>query len=251
MKVYLSPSDQTDNKYAYGDFTEAEVCRKIAEKASEYLWKCGIENKVATTGYDISHRIAESNSYNPDIHMPIHTNAGGGDGALVLCYGGYKNHKYVVSIYNAVAESTPTSDDGIRENNNLSEIINTIAICVYVECEFHDNSNYAKWIVNNIDALGKAIAKGCCDAFGISFKYTTNSNEETTSDNLYHVQCGAFKNFNNAEALGNKLKKDGYPIYIFSENGLYKVQVGAYSDRKNAETMANNLKKSGYSTYIC
>ena len=34
------------------------------------------------------------------------------------------------------------------------------------------------------------------------------------------------------------------------EDKLYKVQLGAYRDRKNAEAMAEKLKKDGYETYI-
>ena len=30
-KVYLSPSNQTDNRYAYGNTTEAVQCGKIAD----------------------------------------------------------------------------------------------------------------------------------------------------------------------------------------------------------------------------
>ena len=29
--IYISPSDQTSNKYAYGNTNEAVVCRKIAD----------------------------------------------------------------------------------------------------------------------------------------------------------------------------------------------------------------------------
>ena len=45
-KVYLSPSDQTKNLYAYGNTNEAVQCGKIAEATKKALERNGIEVKV-------------------------------------------------------------------------------------------------------------------------------------------------------------------------------------------------------------
>lgn len=45
-KVYLSPSDQTNNAYAYGNTTEAVQCGKIAEACRAALVRSGVSVKV-------------------------------------------------------------------------------------------------------------------------------------------------------------------------------------------------------------
>lgn len=246
MKVYLSPSSQTENKYAYGDYTEAQVCRRIAEACSEALTRSGVTHKVATTGYDVSNRVLESNNYGADYVVPIHTNAGGGDGTLVMCYPGYKNNPVVVAIYENVSHETPTKDDGIKEVTNLAEVVNTNGVTAYVECEFHDNAEYAKWIVNNIRTLGEAIANGICEGAGVAYVEPY----EDTTDGYYRVQCGAFSKWGNAEALQEKLASAGYDVYIMPDDGLYKVQIGAFKNKENAQELAEKAENDGFDTYI-
>lgn len=67
---------------------------------------------------------------------------------------------------------------------------------------------------------------------------------------LYRVQCGAFGQKANAEALEAKLKAAGYETYMVKVGDLYKVQTGAFSVRANAEKLAAELKSKGFATYI-
>ena len=248
-KIYLSPSSQSDNKYAWGDYTESEVCRKICEYEKKILEHNGFSVKLATKGYDINQRIAESNGWGADVHQPTHTNAGGGDGTLVMCYTGCKNDKYVKAVYESLASYTPTKDDGIRINTSLAEINGTVAMCVYIEVDFHDDSDIAKWIVNHMEGIAEAIVKGYCKAEGKTYKKlgVASSNE---SKNLYKVQIGAYKSLSSAEALAEKASKSGFDCYVYPDGGLYKVQAGAYKEKKNADSQAKKLKARGFSTYV-
>lgn len=251
-KVYLSPSDQKNNKYTGHNVSEADVCRDIAEYAEKALKRNGFNVKLANKRYNINQRVNESNTFGADVHIPIHTNAGGGDGTLVLCYSGNEKNVYVKSVYNSVAKLTPTKDDGIRVNNNLAECSQTRAVCVYLECEFHDTKAYANWIIKNKKAIGEAIAKGMCAAEGKTYKgeATTSKPSESGKNGMYRVQVGAYSNKTNADAQSKKLKDDGFSTYIYKEDGLYKVQVGAYSKKENAEATKKKLEQKGYSTFI-
>ena len=40
-KIFLRPSDQTSNRYAYGNTSEAIQCGKIAVALEESLTRCG------------------------------------------------------------------------------------------------------------------------------------------------------------------------------------------------------------------
>lgn len=66
----------------------------------------------------------------------------------------------------------------------------------------------------------------------------------------YHVQCGAFKEKANADALVARLKAKGYPTYVPYIDGLYKVQVAACSKKENADKIALELAFAGFDTYI-
>ncbi len=72
----------------------------------------------------------------------------------------------------------------------------------------------------------------------------------SSTDALYRVQCGAFGQRDNAEALEAKLKAAGYETYMVKVGDLYKVQTGAFSQRANAEKLAAELKGKGFATYI-
>jgi len=70
-----------------------------------------------------------------------------------------------LSILQAVADLTPTEDRGMKlgtggENAELYEVINPQMACCLLEVEFHDQTDLASWIINNTEALGKAIADG-------------------------------------------------------------------------------------------
>lgn len=206
-KVYLSPSAQSANKYAYGNVTEQTVCNGIANAAKVALERNGFEVKKAPEGQPFRTNVAESNSWGSDVHIPIHTNAGGGDGTVVFAHKSSLNDKYIKAVYEAVSTLSIGKDDGIRAHTGLYEINNTKCVCVYVECEFHDNSALAKWIIDHVKELGESIAKGMCDAEGKNF---ISADAET----LYRVQLGAFKERANAEKLVVELQKNGYEAYV-------------------------------------
>ena len=209
-KVYLSPSSQWANKYAYGSYTEAEICGKIAEATRVALVRNGYDVRVGSNRATYQQRVKESNEWGADVHIPLHTNAGGGDGTLVFCYKLSVDNPYVKCVYEELSKLTPTKDDGIKVGNNLYEITNTKCVCVYVECEFHDNVNLAKWIVENVTTIGETIAKGICKADGKEYKREEVKNKEVR----YTVQCGAFSEYENAKNLAQQLKNAGFDCFI-------------------------------------
>ncbi len=209
-KIYLSPSNQINNIYAYGGTNEMVQCNRIAEVAKLALEKCGFKVKKATQGQAVSKSIAESNSWGSDLHIPIHTNAFNGSttgGTLVMLHSmNQENIKAGTAILNAVAPISPGKDYTLRANPGLAELNSTKAIATYLEVEFHDTREGAEWIINNTNTIGEAIAKGVCNYFGIEYKNASSSQ----SDKLYRVQIGAFKARKNAEVQLQKAKQAGF-----------------------------------------
>lgn len=86
LKIYISPSDQLSNPYAYGGTNEALQCRKIAAACKTALERNGFEVKTnfADGSNAMYERVRESNAWGADVHVCIHTNAGGGRGCVVF-----------------------------------------------------------------------------------------------------------------------------------------------------------------------
>ena len=212
MKVYLSPSNQYANTYAYGDTNEMEQCNRIAEAAEAALKRNGYEVKRAPKGQEMYETIKESNEWGADLHIPIHTNAGGGAGTVVFVYSkNAENMRYANPIYHEVQNASPGDIDyNVRVMPQLAELNGTKATAVYVECEFHDNAEYAKWIIDNAQALGEAICMGVCEADGKEYIVP----EKPVGAKFYRVQVGAFNDYNYAAAMRDELEIKGYSAVI-------------------------------------
>ena len=215
-KVYLSPSDQKSNTYAYGNTTEAIQCGKIAEACKKALERNGVQVMIGQ--YDtMANRCAASDKFGADLHVPIHTNGFNGSvsGTRMFCSSltgeGYKACK---AIFARLAPVTPGTSENIKAYPGLYEVKHPSAPTVYIECDFHDVPEVAKWIIENTTLIGETIAHGICDYFGISFKAATTTPKPVTSTTLYRVQVGAYANKTNAEAMLAKLRKIGIDGFI-------------------------------------
>ena len=172
-RVYLSPSDQRRNTYAVGGTTEDVQCGKIAEACRAALVRSGVEVMVGQ--YDtMANRVAASNRFKADLHVPIHTNAANGKatGTHIFCYdaspssAGYKACRAVLDVLGPV---TPGAPDVVRAYPALYEVKHPAAPTVYIEVDFHDVPAVAEWIIANTTIIGETIAKGLCAALGVKF----------------------------------------------------------------------------------
>ena len=171
MKIYLSPSMQPANIYAAGNTNEQVQCNRIAEAAKTALERCGFTVKKAPEGQSMQQNVSDSNAWGAELHVPIHTNAGGGAGTVVFVHGGTAAQmKYAAPIYEEVQAISPgTTDYGVRVNSGLYELGYTTATAVYIECEFHDRADLAAWIIEHTTELGEAIARGVCTGAGVPY----------------------------------------------------------------------------------
>lgn len=170
-KIYLSPSAQPANSYAAGNTDEQTQCNRIAEAARLALIRCGFDARKGPEGQGYKENVDESNAWGADLHIPIHTNAGGGAGTVVFVHGGTaKQMQYAKPIYDEVQAISPgTTDYGVRVNSGLYELGYTTATAVYIECEFHDRADLAAWIIEHTTELGEAIARGVCIGAGVPY----------------------------------------------------------------------------------
>ena len=195
-KVYLSPSNQTDNCYAYGNTNEAVQCGKIADSCRIALERSGVTVQVGHMP-SMQDKCKESNAFGADLHVPIHTNAFNGTvtGTRMFCLNSSgEGMKACEAIFAWLAPITPGTSENIQVDASLYEVRVPSAPTAYVECEFHDNATTAKWIVEHTIDIGEAIARGICDYFGVTYKEKEQPESAASTDKLYRVQEGAFAN---------------------------------------------------------
>lgn len=220
-KIYISPSDQTENRYAWGNTNEHAQCQRIAEAEAAALRRSGVEVKLAAFGTTMAQRCAESDAWGADIHSCVHTNAFNGkvSGTRMFCYSvPGKGYDACRAVFGQLAPLTPGTSENIQANPRLYEVCNPAAPSVYCECEFHDTIQGARWIVEHTTDIGEAIAKGLCEYLGAAYvparQEAPKPAEPAQGDTLYRVQVGAFAVRANAEKMLDRLKKAGFTGFV-------------------------------------
>lgn len=219
-KIYISPSSQRENTYAAGNTNEAAQCRRIGLALSEALTRCGFETMVGSEDSNMYTRVAQSNVWGADLHVPVHTNAFDKKlkGTRLFCHDltgeGYKASK---AILEALAPVVPGDSDGIKAVQYY-EIARSKAPCAYVEAAFHDNEEQAQWIIDHVTDIAEAICKGICTYYGVD--YVPVKSEPETIYRVYK-QVGAFRNKEYAERMAESYRKDGDETIVMevSANG--------------------------------
>ena len=219
-KVYISPSDQVSNAYAWGNTNEHVQCQKIAEAEAAALRRSGVEVQVAALGSTMAQRCAQSNVFKADVHNCVHTNACNGKvmGTRLFCYAiPGKGYDACKAVFAELAPLSPGASENIQVNP-IYEVRVPAAPSVYCECEFHDTIQGAKWIVEHTTDIGEAIAKGLCKYLGVKYvpakQESPKPAEPAQSDTLYRVQVGAFAVRANAEKMLDRLKKAGFTGFV-------------------------------------
>lgn len=278
-KVFLSPSNQYDNRYAYGDTTEGVQCGKIAEACREALERSGVTVKLMHDE-SMQEKCAASNAFGADLHVPIHTNAFNGQvrGTRMFCFSSSgEGMKACQAIFNRLAPITPGTSENIRVDASLYEVRVPAAPTAYIECEFHDNPTASKWIVENTGLIGETIAQGICNYFGVTFKAPEQPAPAKSVDEVAREVIRG--EWGNGSDRRQRLEAAGYdydtvqdrvnailtgdepeqptpaePVEPAPEqpatDKLYRVQVGAFAVRENAERMLQRLKDAGFEGYI-
>jgi N-acetylmuramoyl-L-alanine amidase len=183
IPIFISPSAQPENECKFGD-TEQDHCRPIGSELLTILNRdnrfagglcpilTGSTNTKLNLAVQKSDEFMNANGGNIDgqscYHVCIHTNAGGGSGCAGFYSGSGKGYNATKAVLNRLNDISPWDQNDLREWTGLFEM-RTIASTVYLEVNFHDNLDQAKWIHNNIKTIAAQIYRGLCDAESISY----------------------------------------------------------------------------------
>lgn len=178
--VFLSPSTQEWNPYINGGNEQLQM-NLIADAMEPYLRSSGITYSRNDPDRDVRGAIADSNSNYYDVHLALHSNAGGGEFAgklsgIDIYYSPYssQSEKLATVISNNLKNIYPNpSKVNILPTTSLGEVTQTRAVAVLAELGYHDNINDAEWIKANTQSIARNLVESLCDYFGIPFVEAT------------------------------------------------------------------------------
>ena len=210
--IRINPSHQKDNRCILGD-SEADHCKIIAKELKKVLdndklvkaYLIGDAPALRNDKERLKWSISQSNKIKADLHVAIHTNAGGGDGTECIYYS--NDGKYATG--NLAAHAINEALAGLfyerkpYPNKNLAELNGTNCPAVIIEAGFHDTIKNARTIHSQYKRIAQLIAEGIYETFDIKKQY-------------FYVQVGAFTNRENAEDLVKQLKQKGFEGIIKS-----------------------------------
>ena len=226
VKVFLGVGHGGNDTGASKYLVEKDVNLVMAKACRDYLEHNGVQVLMSRTKDEndpLADEIKECNAFNPDLAVDIHNNAGGGDGFEAYYYTGGGTSKTLAFNIEQEVLAIGQNSRGIKTKVNSSGtdyygfIRQIKAPSVIVEGLFVDNATDVKIADTEAEqkAFGYAYARGILKTLGIAPKDipTTNS----TSNKLYKVQIGAFKNRENAVALKVKLISMGLTDIFIKE----------------------------------
>ena len=174
--IYLSPSTQESNLFVNGG-SEEFYMNKIADAMIPYLTASGIRYIRNTPQMTAASSIAASNAGNYDLHVGLHSNAapdaryGTVRGSIVFYYPTSTQGRRAAEIMANNLRSIYPIPSLVRAqaSTTIGELRRTRAPAVFLEVAYHDNTNDATWIKNNIDPIAKNIVLSLTEYFNIPF----------------------------------------------------------------------------------
>ena len=208
---------------------EKDIALKIALYLRDELQRHNVEVKMSREIDEqdkVADETAECNAYKPDYGVSIHCNASTGHDAsgFEVWHSINPNSKGVclaTNINNCILDAGYKSR-GLKTRKNSSNkdylawIRNTTAPVVLCEVGFIDNKENYTLLDSETGKkkMAVTISKGILDIVGIKYVPIADVIE---NNKLYAVQCGSFSKKENANALAEKLKNDGYSAIVIEK----------------------------------
>ncbi len=174
--IYLSPSTQENNLYVNGG-TEEEWMNRLADAMEPYLTASGIRYVRNTPDMTAASSIRASNAGNFDLHLALHSNAapdgryGEIRGILVYYYPGSAQGQRAANLVADGLKAIYPLPNRVRAEATtaIGEVRRVRAPSVFIELGYHDNTDDAVWIKNNLDAAARNIVLSLTEYFGLPF----------------------------------------------------------------------------------
>ena len=170
MKVFLNPGhdvnlDSGAVNPVYGT-RECDVARDAGKMLARYLETAGCEVRTLQDD-DLGLVCAGSNEWGADIFVSLHCNAFNtqAKGTETL-YKSFNGQRLANDIQRQIIRSIHTTNRGVKKRDDLWVLNGTDAVAVLVEMAFIDNEYDHSLLMNDLDTIVRAIARGITDYAG-------------------------------------------------------------------------------------
>lgn len=175
-RIYLSPSTQEGNMYVIGG-SEEYYMNLIADAMIPYLQSSGIQYTRNDPSMSAADAIAQSNRGNYDLHLALHSNAapegqyGTYTGVDVYYSPVSTRGRRAAQIFVRNLKSIYPNPAKVRAltTTTIGEVTQTRAPAVFLELGYHDNTQDASWVSNNINRIAANLVLSLTEYFGIPF----------------------------------------------------------------------------------
>lgn len=149
----------------------------LADKMIPYLDSSGIRYTRNTPSMTAASSIAASNAGNYDFHLALHSNAapegryGTVRGIIAFYYPGSAQGQRAAEIFANNLRAIYPLPNKVRalSTTTIGEVRRVRAPAVLLEIGFHDNTDDAAWIKNNLDEIARVLVLALTEYFGIPF----------------------------------------------------------------------------------
>lgn len=233
-------------------YRESQMNLEMALACKDELERHGVEVKISRVRDEndpLSEEIRECNSFNPDLAIDVHNNAGGGDGFEIFYYSGGGTSKTLALNIEEQVKLIGQNSRGIKTklNSNGKDYFGFIreikAPSVIAEGVFIDNSTDMT-IADTKEKqrkFGVAYAKGILKTLGISY---IEPNVQK-----YAVLINSYGDILKAKGIACMLKhEDNLYSEVIPYDGKYAIKIYPLSPLSKAEYV-QNLVKEKYDAY--
>lgn len=168
VSVFLSPSDQLGNTYAFGDTNEAVVCQQISNLLEDKLNAFGV---LVDSDPNMYNAVNRSNKLRPDLHLAIHSNASPGHnvrGVRVFYHSASVYGKTYAEKFFRALSALFEGRHAVKPYDKLYELRKTFSPAVYLELDFHDTVDGAKWLIDNKELIANTLCNTIAEIFQLS-----------------------------------------------------------------------------------
>lgn len=177
IKLYLSSSTQEKN-ICVDKTTEEQNMFKLANDVKNKI-KHIINVKRNNNEMGVSQIVADSNNFNPDFHLSLHSNAGGQTGIEAWIHNNsIRGNKMAVILLNNLqpvlniklrqGRDGKAKETTIDNNTTFAEVDKTNAPACLLELFFHDNATEMNKFREKYDVIVDTISKSILEYFGLN-----------------------------------------------------------------------------------
>jgi N-acetylmuramoyl-L-alanine amidase len=170
--VYLSASVQEKNATVLPGKTEESIMQEFARNIALAIQRRTdqIDIHLNRPEMTLAEVIADSNNRHPDLHLALHSNAGGGSGTETWAWpAGTNSYAFATLLQRKVVSALGLPDRGVKDGREkkLAEVVKTNSTAVLIEVFFHDNESDMARFRERYAEVRDAIADAVIYWFGI------------------------------------------------------------------------------------